>query len=366
MKVIILLTIFCLVALIFLGRKKRENFNGDVTTVAVKDEVPDLPRPMVNFYDQSGNRLNIIGISKPFGSDEDLKKYTDNKDKCIFIGVSSYLEFPNKISNPYEQLDENYKKYKYKELCEAWIHGFRNPEDYFPPGVPHELISESDFMDCHVMKPNPEVEKKYDFVYICLKQDDTKDTCDDWATYNKNWDLAKKCLKVMCEKYKLRGLLLGRKDCELPNLCHELMDTTNFLTYDKMMESYNSAKFIFLPNVADASPRVLAEAMLCNLPIMVNQNILGGWKYVRKETGVFFNNENDIGDAISKMNENLAQGNVYNPRKYFLENYGIINSGRRLKEFLYKNFGNRINLPKHQVEFVTIDYPKVQYSHCTN
>ena len=42
------------------------------------------------------------------------------------------------------------------------------------------LISESDFIDCQINKPDKSVEKVYDFIYICLKQDEKKDTCDDW------------------------------------------------------------------------------------------------------------------------------------------------------------------------------------------
>ena len=34
------------------------------------------------------------------------------------IGIS-YLEFPNMVSNPFENFTENYKKYKYKEQCEG-------------------------------------------------------------------------------------------------------------------------------------------------------------------------------------------------------------------------------------------------------
>ena len=39
------------------------------------------------------------------------------------------------------------------------------------------------------------------------------------ATYNKS-RVAQKCLKVMCETHKLG--LLGRRDCKLPGMCHEL------------------------------------------------------------------------------------------------------------------------------------------------
>ena len=87
-----------------------------------------------------------------------------------------------------------------------------------------------------------------------------------------------KCLKVFCNKYKLRGLLIGRKDCPLPGGCHELMETTNMVQYKDLKNYYQQARFIFIPNEKDASPRVLTEALSLNVPALVNENILGGWK----------------------------------------------------------------------------------------
>lgn len=327
-------------------------------------EVKQVKRPFVNFYDNLGNRLNVIAISKPFYDDS-------NQTECeeliaagnIIIGVSSYLEFPNPVSSPFENFDDNYKKYKYKEICRAWLHGFRNPGALFPMHIPQTLISESDFIDCHINKPDASVEKIYDFIYICLKQDEKKDVCDDWATYNKNWTLAKKCLKVMCEKYKLKGLLVGRKDCEIPGMCHKLMDSTNMLSHDELQKSYNQSKFIFLPNYADASPRVLSEALATGLPAMVNKNILGGWKYINEKTGVFFNDENDIDIAIDEMNRKLLN-NEYKAREEYVTNYGPVNSGKKLREFLYSTFGSEINIPKHKTDYITIDYPKTEYAQC--
>ena len=39
----------------------------------------------------------------------------NNKDGNIYLGISSYLEFPNDVSNPFEDFTENYKKYRYKK-----------------------------------------------------------------------------------------------------------------------------------------------------------------------------------------------------------------------------------------------------------
>jgi hypothetical protein len=364
---VIVLAVFILAVLLF---KKYRNVKFEGFQSIGNDnnnglvEVPDVKRPFVNFYDNTGNRLNIIGISKPFSGDEHLEEYKKYQNMgLIVIGVSSYLEFPNMISNPYENFVENYKKYRYKELCRAWLHGFRNPVNYFPIGTPHALISESDFMDCNVAKPDESVKKEYDFIYICLKQDEKSEKCDDWATYNKNWELAQKCLKVMCETHKLRGLLVGRRDCKLPGMCHELMDTTNMLEYSKMLDSYKSAKFLFVPNKADASPRVITEALLTDIPILVNENILGGWKYVNENTGVFFKDEHDISRAVESITRGI-QDERYSPRRDYLSKYGVVNTGKRLKEFFYNNFGGEINVKRHQVDYVVIDNPKVNYRDC--
>ena len=328
---IIILAVVFSVGTCSLGSESNKNILEGFTDN--NNEVKQVKRPFVNFYDNYGNRLNIIAISKPYSNDDNEKEYQElAKNKMIIIGVSSYLEFPNPVSSPFENFDANYKKYKYKERCRAWLHGFRNPGDYFPMNVPNALISESDFIDCQINKPDNSVEKVYDFIYICLKQDEKKDTCDDWATYNKNWTLAKKCLKVMCEKYKLKGLLVGRKDCEIPNLCHKLMDSTNMLKHEELRRCYQQSKFIFLPNYADASPRVLSEALATNIPTLINRNILGGWKYVNDKTGVFFTDENDIDASINEMNRKLLN-NEFSPREEYIKNYGPVNSGRRLRDF---------------------------------
>jgi hypothetical protein len=341
------------------------NKNKDIESFVDKSAtIGQYSRPYCHLYTNKGDKLNIILISKPFGGDDEYKTYEENKDNFIFIGISSYLEFPNKVSNPFEDFTDNYKKYKYKEICKAWLHGFRNPEDYFPSNVPRLLLSESDFCDCNINVPDPKIEKIYDFVYICLKQDEKNKTCDDWATYNKNWKLAKKCLKIMCSKYKLKGALIGRKDCSPDDSCEGLMTYTNILSNDELKDYYKKSKFIFLPNIADASPRVITEAMTFNLPCLVNRNILGGWKYVTNQTGEFFDDENNLSQALDKLLPNI-KNNVYNPRQYFIDNYGIIKTGQKLKNFLYSHFGNDINVPENEVDYITPDFQKNDYKKCS-
>jgi hypothetical protein len=358
-KLFILLFLIASAIILLISMCNKETFTD---LVEKKYEIPTVKRPYVNLFDNNGNKLNIILLSKPFQTEHEMSIYNENKDKCIFIGISSYLEFPNHPSNPHEEFGDNFQKFKYKEICEGWIHGFRNPDNYFPPDTPLLFASESDFIDCNVSKPDDTQEKIYDFIYICLKVDDKKEACDDWATYNKNWSLAKKCLDIFCNKYKLKGLLIGRKGCELPNGCN-YMETTNMLPYYEFQKMYSKAKFIFVPNEKDASPRVLTEALANNLSCLVNSNILGGWKYVGEETGELFTDENDVSAAVDKLLEGI-KNNQYKPRDYFIKNYSVENSGKRLKEFVYKHWGDRINIPKDQVEFISPEFSKKDFKTC--
>ena len=358
-KLFILLFLIAITIIILISLcGNKEKFSDKQTKT-----IPDVKRPYVNLYDDKGNKLNVILISKPFGTDDELKPYEENKEHNIFIGITSYLEFPNVPSNPAEDWKDRFHKYKYKEICEGWIHGFRNPDDYFPPDFPLLFASESDWTDCNVSKADPTIEKKYDFIYICLKVDEKQSKCDDWATYNKNWKLAKKCLDIFCNKFKLKGLLIGRKGCDLPNGC-SYMESTNMLNHSELQKAYNQSKFIFIPNEKDASPRVLTEALSCNLACLVNKNILGGWKYVDEQhTGEFVTNEKDVAASVEKLLEGIKT-NRYDPSDYYISKYSVENSGRRLRDFLYKHWGDRINIPKENVNYITPEFNKKDFKTC--
>ena len=49
------------------------------------NEVPTMIRPYVNLFDQKGNKLNVILISKPFSGDNQYSVYEANKKNNIFL-----------------------------------------------------------------------------------------------------------------------------------------------------------------------------------------------------------------------------------------------------------------------------------------
>lgn len=346
--------IIVLIALIVIGliimKLQREGFS------LTKIEVSKMDRPFLNIYDDKGKMTNVVFITHPFTREECIKFYNEAKAKgVLFLGMSSYCEFPGIVSNPHDVLhDPNldaWTKYNYYELTEGWCHCFRDPDKYIGDiNIPRTLISESDFANYDQHKPDPKIVKKYDFLYICLKDNDK--CTDGWQAYNRNWEVAKKCLDVMCNKYKLKGLLVGRVNCEIPQGCNQLMELTDFMEYHTFIKTYNQSRFIFVPNIADASPRVLTEAICFNLPALVNYNILGGWKYIDDKTGELFVDENDFEGIFEKFMRKL-NNNEYTPRDQFIKNFGTPNAGPKLLDFVCDCIPEKnLNFKKSEVKYL--------------
>jgi glycosyltransferase involved in cell wall biosynthesis len=315
-------------------------------------------RPFVNIYGQKKNnkeQLNIILLSHPFTRDNSWLQYNNYlRDKFLVLGISSYSEFPKITSNKLDSLHDPKNKawtYDYMTVVKGWLHCFREPEKYIKTEIPKILISESDFCDYNLFKPNKEIKKIYDFIYLCPKDSESdsskKNECFGWVATNKNWKLALHCLKILCGKYKLKGLLVGRNGCKLPEECKGLIETTGFLGQSELIKKYRQSKFIFIPNKVDASPRVLTEGLCCGIPVLVNYNLLGGWKYVNNETGAFFKTPEDMNIGIEFILNGLEK-NTLKPRDNFIKNFGKEVSGKKFKKFIIDNFSDYIDVSQYE------------------
>ncbi len=375
-----IITLILLLLLYFFISKNIINVDG----FANNDNrpLPDLSNPFVHLYDDEGNKLNIVLIAQPLGSDDQYRKYMENMAKITFIGISSYMEFPHVPTNPEDNYKEEHFSQEqnvqeqdgheqhalvenfaygyttpyyldmYFEMCKGWLHCFKYPEKYIPIDKPHALISESDFVNYKQIPYDPNQVREFDFLYSCPKVN-KESGCDDWVSHNKNWALALKCLPILCEKFKLKGLLVGREGCDIPEECKPYITTTGWLDYGENIKQYNKCKFIFIPNQRDASPRVITEAMSADCAVLINKNILGGWKYAVEETGELFNDENDIEEALNKLLPKLNKSE-FKSRQYIIDNYGPVNSGRKLKEFLFKHWGDKINIKESECDYITM------------
>ena len=327
-------------------RKNVENFDSMAqNSVAIIDDsnVPNCKFPFKNTKDHNGKKLNIIMVSAPFRTEEDEKFYAEQKEKgMLFCGISSYLDFPGEIINPYEDKFHKTRGHDYPAMVKAWLHCFRPekiPDNLKQSGLPMMLMAEADLKDTDgYYKPDPNIKKEYDFMYICLDDDDSKDSkCQPgWQWYNRNWDLAKKCLEVMCRDYHLKGIIVGRTNCEFTNFCSGIVKVVPFMDFHTFQKEMQKCKWLFVPNISDASPRVMTESMCYNMPVLTNYNIIGGWHNVMPGvTGEFFTDENDIIPALDKLTKNYDQ---YTPREWYCANRGRKISGKQLADFLKTNF----------------------------
>ena len=336
-KILIVITFITLVYICItiykLNSKAGFESNPSVTD---NDPIPTVAFPFKNSFDNEGKKLNVILLAAPFREEKHEKLYDEYKTKgCSFAGISSYLEFPGKIDNPFEDKFHVSRKHDYESMVTSWLHCFREPSKYITNStMPKILFTEADLKDTNSYKPNPEIKKAYDFMYVCLKDNDKCDA--GWQSYNRNWDLAKKCLVTMCQKYKLRGIIVGRENCPITEFCSGIVKILPFLPFNEFQQEMQKCRFLFVPNVSDASPRVITEAICYNMPVLVNRNIVGGWHNVIPHvTGEFFSDENNIETALDYMTQNMEK---YKAREWFLANRGKERSGRLLAQFLIQNY----------------------------
>jgi len=233
-----------------------------------------------------------------------------------FAGMSSYLTFPQ--LNEGDPLD-------YQDVCEAWCHCFREPHRFLRAGLPRALISASDFIDPRWIDPDgmaaADPADRVDFVYA--------GAVEDWKRGVKNWPLAARCIPRICRDLGLRALVIGTPTPDFPPTPGVAFSPP--LPWRDLMSRLAGARFLFVPNGLDASPRLLAEALCLNIPLVVYRQILGGWKYVNRFTGSFFDDERDVVAAVRAC---LDQAPA--PRAWFRANHGSYLAGARLLRLLRK------------------------------
>merc|ERR1711879_413084 len=165
--------------------------------------------------------------------------------------------------------------------------------------------------------------------------------------------LAKQALDVMCGELGMTGVLVATKDkqnkkrCAIPKSCEGKILQTKYLeNQDEFFSYVKQSRFLFLPQVHDASPRVASQALALDTPLLMNRNLIGGWKYLNDRTGEFFNDLGDFRESARRLLRNVEAGNVYKPRAWITANYGTERSGKRFKKWIEDNFPDRVKLPK--------------------
>jgi len=286
--------------------------------------------PFRYFQDPSSNVLPIVAVTGFFREDKAKQLYFDYVNAGVtIIGITAYKSFPKKIEDGSDDAYHLTDDFDYTKNIKDWLCCLRYPEN---SGFTSENnwvdISESDLYDVETV---PNVPKKYDFIYICNKD---SDTCplDGWNAVNRNFKLAKECLPILVNEYELKGLIVGRVGCGLEQQYGNKIEVSDWLDWGKLQEKMRECRFIFVPNIFDASPRVVAECITKGLAVLMNRNILCGSKYVAYDTGEVFTDENDIRGSIDSL---LMKIDDIDPRAWWAENYGVSRTAKKIRNFIY-------------------------------
>jgi len=281
--------------------------------------------------DENGTIIPVVLISGFFRDDKSRDMYAEYiKNGIQVVGITAYKSFPLKITDSSEDKYHHTDTFDYIKKIKNWICCFKNPAQYGLSSTEHNLIdmSESDFYD--VDQNYIPVEKKYDIIYSCLKDGDNC-PMDGWNAINRNYDLALKCLPIMINKFGLKVLAVGRVGCGLEEIYGDRIETTDFLPYNEFQDKIRESRILFVPNVYDASPRVVSESIINNVPVLMNKGILCGSKYIHDETGELFTDENDFSDALDKL---LSKIDQISPKDWWPKQYGRKVSGKKLRDYL--------------------------------
>jgi len=112
-SIYILIIVILILLNLYVYNCNNEDFDGVTDLVGIEGN------PIfVHLYDDKGNKLNVTLISKPMFKDSDFKQLLVNKPNKIYLGITSYLEFPFTSSNPgdkYMDIKEKHNNEKYKD-----------------------------------------------------------------------------------------------------------------------------------------------------------------------------------------------------------------------------------------------------------
>lgn len=254
-------------------------------------------------------------VHAPVQSPHRMRLLADlRRDGTRFVGMSSDTTFPRSASHG--PID-------YTHLCEAWCHCSRAPEEFLPAVMPRMRLSLSDFVhpleviDLACTVPSG---ASFDFVHVTAAEP--------WKAEAKGWPLALRCLPRLGDELGLRGLVVGADGSMVQPI--RGLTWRPFLPRAQFLSLLARARFLFVPNAADASPRVLAEALSLDVPLLMNRGIVGGWHYLNRRTGVPFDSESDVAvGALSCLAER-----TWRCRAWFEAHHGPRRSGTRLARLL--------------------------------
>lgn len=212
------------------------------------------------------------------------------------------------------------------------LHCFKNKKK-LKNKAPKYLLPESDFVD-PIVFPIIEQEPRWDYVYFTVNKKGT-------SVLYKGLDIFFSSMKIF-RRMGLRGCVVvyfgGKNPLVVFPKKYSKYDRSlkwirrSLSTFDVAVQM-TRAKFVFFPNLADCSPRMIPESFLQNRPVVVNNSIWGGWHYLEKYPGLgrMFSSGNP--KSLERATEEVLSLDR-NQRTIWLENFGFERNSRALADLI--------------------------------
>lgn len=275
------------------------------------------------------NRImeDIMVIRGPIKT-EQLDFFRQKVKNRKIIGISSYSTFPDSSGYFHNHYYLNFLS-DYDSQIIGWFHCFREPFQNIPDSsIPLFFMSESDFhTDFEYLSSLHSIHKEYDFVANIPEGD--------WNSFVRDLKTAQKWLNFMADEMGLKILVIGKnRKKDFSQNVHVLED---FLPQQDFWKVMSTCKALFIASVYDASPRIITEALGLNLSVLCNKNIVGGWKYIQSDTGMFFDPEENISFRIDSFLQHHYEPNKY--AKTFLDQKkNLLLFSHQLEELFHRTF----------------------------
>ncbi|MHC4870507.1 MAG: hypothetical protein ACYTFY_01530 [Planctomycetota bacterium] len=219
--------------------------------------------------------------------------------------------------------------------------------------IPNVPIGDMDFHTTLSRSyPASSSEKIYDFIN-CTWADNIKE---------KRWDLAVDLVENLCVNYSM--VLVVYKNV-IPESDKKrlipFIDSGKLVLYESCMDKDKFSDLMRKSRVGivnsewDARPRYLDQLLLCDIPVVLNENIYGGQNFIRGGSGEICKPA-DMAEFAVKILNNL--GDYKGIRDRYLENFGVYNSAKVLTCFLNNllKCNYKIIAPKAGELFFKADY----------
>ena len=285
---------------------------------------------MVDLVDE--NKQNepsiFMAIRGEFESLESEERFKALLKTRKIIGLCSYQTFPRLICNPYQnqtypRRTEDLFLQKYGDQVILWCHCFKDPMNYIPDSIPQLLYSETD-QYAHIknlLAINNPNEKEYD-CFVSMPEGE-------WNAWIRGLHILQRWLNYMADEMGLRILVCGNK--RGGGDFSSKIKVIGFQPWNLFLQEMSKAKFLLNAARHDASPRIILEAIGLNMPVLLNEHIVGGWKYINKYTGDFFFPDEEVGPKIRNFMERLP---TFKPRLWLQQNFNVERNKETLTECL--------------------------------